>query len=451
MTTVYRIAQLLGRPQVRKLVVIALWLAAVAASAVRVWVMLRHPILPGEHYRISGDRYFGDFRDTVWTPGRFLLRGGNPYDPGTYLAANPWALPFSLYTPAWLLLAGVLAPLPYLVSVAVYQVLSLGVAVVMLRVICRWSLPTIADIAVPAGLLWMNIWYPGRGALSTQVGSVFAVLGIALVLRSLARPAPPSSGPADVQAPRPRSVIDRACAVGVALALVKAQFGAAVVVGFGFGRFREVWWGLVGLTLLSMPALILCAVAAGGPIEFARSVLRDLAVLNSNASPTGLAYPGQLRFDIIGQLARYGLVNPPLWLQAGVPLLAFAAALVAVRLTRDPLLVSAVVCTSILIGFYHSRYDLLLLFIPIAVGAGMVVRGELTSTAQRITVGALVLVVLHLHTVSAALIPGFDVRAGDTVDLVLVVIGLVGAMYSVLSTQRRSSGVDVMPKQPLVS
>jgi len=399
--------------------------------------MLSNPILPGESFRGS-DRYFLDFRDTIWTPGRFLLGGGNPYDPETYLAANPWALPFSLYTPAWLLLAGVLALLPYLVSVAVFQVLSLGVAVVMLRVICRWGLPTHADVAVPAGLLWMNIWYPGRGALSVQLGSLLAVLGVALVLRSLTRPEVPSSGPADADPPRRWTVVDRACAVGVALGLLKAQFGAVVLVGLAGGRHREVWRGIVGLALVSMPVLIVCTVAAGGPVEFVQSVLRDLAVLGSDAGPTGLSNPVQERFDLLGLLARYGLVDPPFWLDVGLPLLALAAALIAVRLTRNPLSVSTVVCTSILIGFYHGRYDLLLLFIPVAIGVGMAVRGELTSFAERIMVGALALVVLHLHSISTSVIPGFDLRAADTVDLVLILAGLACGMYSVLSTRRRS-------------
>jgi len=36
------------------------------------------------------------------------------------------------------------------------------------------------------------------------------------------------------------------------------------------------------------------------------------------------------------------------------------------------------------------------------------------------------------------LIPGFDLRAADTVDLVLIVTGLACGMYSTLSTRRRS-------------
>lgn len=444
MTTPRRIAQVLDRPAVRNRIVLGLWLVVAAVVAVRLSILFSNPILPGESFRGS-DKHFLDFRDTIWTPGRFMLEGGNPYDPDTYLTANPWALPFSLYTPAWLLLAAVLAPFPYLISVAIFQALSLGVAVVMLRILCRWAAPTLADVAVPIGLLWMNIWYPGRGAISVQLGSLLAVLGVALVLRSLTRPEAQDALPE--RAARPRAAFDPACAVGLALALLKAQFGAIVVVALVGRRHREVRWGVLGLVLASVPILILCTVSAGGPVEFVRAVLRDLALLTSAAAPTGLNYPGGGRVDLLGVLARYGLLDPPLWLQAVIPLLALAAIVIAIRLTRNPLAVSAVVCTSMLIGYYHGRYDLLLLFVPVVVGFGMVIRGQLRSVAEWITLAALTLVVLHLHTVSKSLVPGFDLLAADTVDLVLILAGLTGGMYSAVSARRRRS-TETQPTLP---
>ena len=436
MKTARRIAQVLDRPAVRNGIVLGLWLAAAAVVAVRLSILFSNPILPGEPYRGS-DGNFLDLRDTIWTPGRFMLEGGNPYDPNTYLTANPWALPFSLYTPAWLLLAAVLALLPYLVSVAVFQALSIGVAIVMLRILCRWGMPTLADVAVPAGLIWMNIWYPGRGAISVQLGSLLAVLGVVLVLRSLTRPET-QDAPVE-RAARPWAALDRACAVGVALALVKAQFGAIVLVALAGRRYREVLCGIIGLALASVPVLIVCTVAAGSPVEFVRSILRDLAVLTSDGAPTGLTFPGQERFELLGILARYGLIDPPLWLEAGVPILALAAVVLVIRLTRNPLAVSAVVSASMLVGYYHGRYDLLLLFVPVVVGFGMMIRGQLRSVAEWIVLVALTLVVLHLHTVSKSLIPGFDLLAQDTVDLVLILAGLTGGMYSAVSARRRRS------------
>jgi hypothetical protein len=99
--------------------------------------------------------------------------------------------------------------------------------------------------------------------------------------------------------------------------------------------------------------------------------------------------------------------------------------------------VSTVVCVSILIGIYHGTYDLLLLFVPVAVGIGMAVRGDLTSAAERIALVAQLLVVLHLQTVSTKVIPGFDTRLADTMNLLLMLTGLGCGLYSVVATRRR--------------
>ncbi|MFJ8811681.1 hypothetical protein [Amycolatopsis thermoflava] len=410
MAVAVRLGKPAGKTTARRWIVVVLWAFVAAAIAVRLSVMFAQPIRPGESFR-GAEGYFLDFRDTVWTPGRDLLSGENPYDPDTYLATYPWALPMSLYTPAWLTLAVPLAPLPYLFSVALFQVLSIGVAVVMLRILAKWSMPLLADFAVPLGLLWCNIWYPGRGAISVQLGSLLGVLGAVLILRSLAT-AKPGAG------------------WGVALVLIKVQFGVFALAAAVGGRLRSVWRGVLWLAVASVPVVVACTIAAGGPAGFVRSVLRDLAVLSSDVAPTGLSNPVQRRFDLLGQLARWGLTEPPAWLQIAVPLLAVVAVVFVVRATRRPLTVAAGIATAMLIGFYHAPYDLLVLFVPVALGIGMAVRGELTRTADRVAVDALTLVVLHLHTVSTKLIPGFDVRLADAVDLLLVAVGLAAALVS---------------------
>lgn len=418
----------------RRRIVLALWLVVAAAIALRLTVMLSSPILPGDPWRGSGTaRYFLDFRDTIWTPGRYLLSGGNPYDPVAYQAAYPWALAFSLYAPAWLLLAAALAPLPYLVSVAVFQVLSLIVAVVMLRVICRWTMPTIADFAVPAALLWMNVWYPGRGALSVQLTTLLAVLGTALVLRSVTLW--PDTDSASSLSSR---TYDRGVAIGVALSLLKPQFGAMALVGIAGGRARAVLRGVAVLALASLPVLIVCTAAAGGPMEFVRSVLRDLAIANSPDHPSGLAFPDQRRLDLLGQFARYGFVDPPAWLQIAVLIVGVVVLpILVLRLTRRPLPVAAVTCTAMLLGIYHGTYDLLVLFVPVAIGIGMALRGQLTRIADRIAAGALLVVVLHLQTISKRLIPGLDVRGADTVNLVLILVGLAAGLWGAAADRRQ--------------
>lgn len=410
----------------------ALWLVVAAAVGVRLGVTLSQPISVTGQPTSAG--YFLDFRDTVWWPGRYLLDGGNPYDPDTYLAEHPWALPFSLYTPAFLLFGVVLAPLPFIVSVALFQVISLAIAFVMLRVIWRWALPKWVDVAVPATLLWMNIWYPGRGTLSVQVGSLLAVLGVVLVLRSLTSP----DERADDQ-PRRRRRLDAGAAVGVALGLIKAQFGLILLAALAGGRHREVWRGVAGLALISLPVVIACSFAAGGPAEFVQSVVRDIQVLSSDAGPTGLSNPGQRRLDLLGQVARYGLVHPPGWLEPLILVLAAVAVVGVVRISRDPLVLSTVICTAILLGYYHGTYDLILLLVPVAVGIGRAVRRELVGPAQWIMAGSLTLVVLHLQTVSTSLLPGFDYRVADTVNLVLMMVALAAGLYAAVTARTRTA------------
>lgn len=427
MTTLSRARHVVTRPTVRRRIVLALWIVVAAVVALRLSVMFGQPIRPGESYR-GFEGYFLDFRNTIWTPGRFLLDGGNPYDPDAYLAENPWELPFSLYAPAWLGLAVILAPLPYLASVAVFQVLSIGVAIVLLRVLCKWAMPTMADLAVPVGLLWLNIWYPGRGAISVQLGSLLGVLGALLVLRSLSAQ---------------RSRVDRAAVLGVALSLVKVQFGVVALFALAGGRFREAWRGVLGMVLASVPIVVVCSLAAGGPIPFVRSVLRDFKVLSSDLAPTGLSNPVQRRFDLLGELARWGLTHPPAWLQIAILVPALAAVVFVVRRTRDPLALSTVLVTAMLIGVYHNPYDLVLLIIPVVVGIGMAVRGELTRTVDRVMVAAMALVVVHLHTVTTAVIPGFDVHLADTLDLALVGVALGCGLY-------RAAGAGWMPESSAV-
>lgn len=423
---------LLGRATLRKRLVVALWLAVAVAATARIGTMLADPILPGDQWQqFQSTRHFGDFREVVWTPGRHLLGGGNPYDPATYLVAHPWAQQFSPYPPVWLMLGVLLGPLPFLVSAAVFQVLALGVAVVALRVVCTWTLPRVADLAVPIGVLWLNIWYPGRGALAS-LGSVLVVLGVALVLRSVTRAA-------GVDGAGDRPGVDRACAAGVAIALVKPQFGVLVLlVAVLGGRFREAWRGVVAFVLACLPILIAVVVAAGGPVAFVGSLQRNLAHLSGVDSTGGLASPFQRRFDLLGGLAHFGLTEPPAWFSTAVPLVALGVVALVVRRTRDPFLVSTVVSTAVLLGFYHPWYDVVLMIVPVAVGIGMAVRGELSGIGARLVLGLSAFVVVHLHSVSAAVIPGLTSRGADTIDfVVVVVVFVVATACALVPTLRR--------------
>ncbi len=418
---------------VSRYLVAALWAIALAAAVARIAVMVSDPILPGDPWRTSTGE-FGDFRDVVWVPGNYVLDGGNPYDPGPYLADHPWAQQFSAYPPVWLVFGVLLGPLPYLVAAVVFQVMALGVAVAMLRTVARWLLPTVAPLAVPIGLFWVNVWYPGRGALAS-LGSVLAVLGVALVLRSVVS----GSGLRPVAgADRP---VDWACAAGIAFALVKPQFGVVVLaVAVAGGRFREAWRGVVALTVACLPLFAVVSVSAGGPVEVVRSVLRNQQNVWGPDTPGGLGSPFERRLDVFGAMADFGFVAPPGWLVGVVALAGVAVAVVAVRRTRDPFVLTAVVCGATMICFFHPWYDLLLLLVPVAAGTGMVLRRQLTDPVARIAFAGCAAVVLHLHTITTRVVPGLTPRLADEIDFAVLAVAIGFAVLALLRPAGRDAG-----------
>ena len=408
-----------GVHRVRRVVVWVLWAAALSAATIRVAGLLADPTLPGESWQKLHANLV-DFRDIIWVPGRHLLAGGNPYDPGPYLAAHPWAQEFDPYAPAWLLLAIVIAPLPFLVAATVYQALTTIVAVVLLRVLSRWVFPRAVDIAVPAGLLWLNLWYPGRGSMEGGA-SIIAVLGVALVLRSLCGADPATR------------LGSAGCSIGIALSLIKPQFGLPFTL-FALidRRWKDVLRGVALLFVASLPAIILCSVAAGGFAEFIQSILRDLAFANSPSAPTGLGSPYQLRVDVVGLVARYGWVDQPGWFEACVTGVALAAGVFAVCRTREPLALCATTSAACLLGFVHFPYDVVLIFLPFFVGLGTVITARRRPTPiEGLTILLSALVVAHVHRISMFLVPGLTPLGADTADSIMValllVLGLVGA------------------------
>ena len=72
----------------------------------------------------------------------------------------------------------------------------------------------------------------------------------------------------------------------------------------------------------------------------------------------------------------------------------------------------------------------------------MFLRGELTRAGDRVAVLASLGVILHLETVSTTLLPGFDYRDADTVNLLLLVVGLVAGLYTAWTVRRESRSAD---------
>lgn len=418
-------------PSLVPFIAVLLWHAVAVATVLRVVPLFESPMLPGVPWEDSNGNML-DFRSLIWAPGHVLLAGGNPYDPDSLLGTFPWTEEFDPYAPVWLLISAALAPLPYLVGAAVYQVLNIALAVVILWILLRRTMPSVVVVALPAALLWMNLWFPGRGAL--QSGSNLVVmLGVVLALRALLNNRDSQSSNVD----------DWWGAVGLALSLVKPQFGFAVLLAvLAERRWRMLWRGIATLFVASLPALIACVISAGGVVGFAESIGRDLARASSLDSAAGLHSPVSRRVDFLGLLARNG-VEPPTWVQAAVPLVAVALVVVLVLRARRPIGVATAVCALALLGLVHQPSDLVLAVVPLAVGLGVLVQHRTVVISDGVILAAWVVIVLHIHRVSTTLVPGLGERGADMIDSVALLIALGGAVASMWQTSTNRAELKV--------
>jgi hypothetical protein len=286
-------------------------------------------------------------------------------------------------------------------------------------------LPRAVDVAVPACLLWLNLWYPGRGSMEGGA-SILAVLGVALVLRALCRADPPTR------------LGGLGCSIGIALALIKPQFGLPFMLFALFGgRWRDVLRGVAGLFVASLPVIVACSIAAGGFVQFIQSVLRDLAFASSPDAPTGLASPFQRRVDVVGLAARHGWLDQPGWFTGAVTTMALAAGVIAVLRAREPLALCATTSAACLLGFVHFPYDIVIIFLPFVVGVGTVITsGRRPPPITALMIVLCALVVAHVHRVSAFLLPSATPLGADTADSIMIALLLVVALISVLTSPR---------------
>jgi hypothetical protein len=424
--TVARIDRLLSDPP--RLLVVGAWAVAIMAWALTLVVQYLHPVLPGDSWQSQG--HLVDFRDTVWVPGRFLWSGGNPYDTPALLSTYPWTQGLPVYAPEWFLLAAPLSLLPYLVANVVYQVVGLAVAIVLVRLILRWTLPRYVAIGIPVGVLWFCVWAAGRYALA-NVSTALVVLGLVLALRGvwLARSDP--TGP-----------MRAATACGVALTLLKPTYGLLVVVVVIAGRrFDAAWRGVLAMLVASLPALVASVIASGGPSGFVAALLRNLDWSTSPDAATGLSSPFNVSIDFVSQLARLGSV-PPGWVQLAVPLVACAAAAWVARRAQTLLVLTAGVTTLLLLGFVHQFYDLIALLLPFAVGLGCVVDGRMNGRIGYLIWILAALPTLHIHRLTTAVVPGLTTTAADRFDTTVMLIACVASVATTLRRDPSAAHLD---------
>lgn len=410
------------------------WLVALTALT---WLQIyrwQDPTLPGMSWQEP--HQLGDFRDTIWVPGQYLLSGGNPYDTPSYVAAHPWAQEFNLYAPVWLVLSVGLSLLPFSVATAVYLALGAAGAAGFLWVTLRLVAPHWVRFGVPLGLVWFALWSPSRYALQNG-GTWLVLLGCVLVLDGLTRPAPADR---------------RRIAVGVALALIKPQFGVPLLVfALAAGRRDAVWRGVVGLAVASLPAGVACVVAAGGIGEFVDGVRANLAYSSSPDSPTGLASPFNGRIDVLGMAARLGAVDQPGWAALAVLVVSLAVGAFVVRRAGSPLAVIGAAAALTLLAVVHQPYDVVILVLPAVLGlAGAVAQRSSTGRlrpprAEVLAWVAAAVPVLHLHGLSVRLVPGLGRLGADLIDVAALLLAVLAGL---VACRRAGSPQDRRLREP---
>ena len=410
-----------ARPAANRIAIAMAWTIAIVGLVVtwRTWLTdLTYPGMPWQD-----PHEMSDFRDTVWIPGRWLLTGGNPYDPGPYLAANPGSQEFDPYAPAWLLLSAAFAPLPFTAAAAAYLVLGAVLAVVLVRLLLRWADPRLLALGTPIGLIWLELWSPGRYSLQNG-GTLLIVVGWVLVMRALVR-RQASFG-----------------ALGLALVLLKPQFGLPLIVVLVVaGRWRTAVSGLLLLVAASVPALTICVIAAGGPVGFLESIGRLLSYATSADAATGLLSPFNGRIDLLGLLGRFGVAAPG-WAQLLVGLLATAAACLFAR-RGSPITMTAGISAVVLLGLVHQPYDAVIMLTPVVIGlpAAMArlaatehlrvarrfpIEGHAPLHGRELVVWALAAVpVIHLHRVTTLVVSKTGADLVDVAALTLCTLAVL--------------------------
>jgi hypothetical protein len=275
-----------------------------------------------------------------------------------------------------------------------------------------------------------------------NVSTALVVLGVVLVLRGVWLRRTAGATLDD----RKHALATGATSVGVALSMLKPQFGLVmVVVAVAGRRWDATWRGILGLTLASAPVLVACAVASGGVSGFVDGIRSNLARSTSAESAAGLTSPLNVSIDLLGQIGRFG-IDPHPAVRVAVPLVALAVAAWLVVRSRSLIVLTAGVTTTLLLGFIHQFYDLLVLVLPLCVGIGWIADRRGASRLDRCRWLFAAFPTVHVHRVSTNAIPGLTTTAADRIDTSVLLIALVLCLAAtVRPSSRRPAHVGLGP------
>lgn len=370
--------------------------------------------------RVRGDG--NDFVVAIWAPMRALIHGVDPFS-GQHMIdgidARHVAAP--LYAPLLYVVH-----LPALVaSQATARTASGFLAVVLLWI----AVTLLLTPTTPAG--WLGVALIGSITLSTMAMhnvidlgqfTTWQLFGLALAIFAT------------------RTQRPWIAAVGIALAALKIQLALPLAVGLVLvGHRRLVARAAVVLAIGSVPGAIAAVVAAGGPIDLARSLADNYRIYNKLPF-NDVASPASTRIDALAVLSR--LSGPALGgLLWSLLLFVLAAALAAVALepvrrgvVARPLedaRVWWIVLALAIVPLYHQPYDPLFAVVPIALlcrswpELGRRTRWLLAGAGAALTVAELLGTLANQRRIVDAL--SVSSHSVETLFFVLPTMLLVGA------------------------
>lgn len=261
------------------------WLAVAAAVVYFILRLFETAVAEGqgEPWPLFG---FIDFRDTIYSPTRYLLAGHNPYNLPEYLQSHPNQQPFNVYLPLQFILFGWLALLPRDVAIVVFTLVNVTVLCWLVREGTQAARSASSFAARHA--IWVLPWLlflfvsRGPGFMTIRQGQIAVLLAAAAWLAI-------------------QPAYARWRWIGLTVALIKPQVGLSVaLVLVAQRRWRDLILGGVAAAVLSLVPLFAVIRSAGGIGPFIDSVIQNLRYSMSDSAFLSSPVDVATTLDLIG-------------------------------------------------------------------------------------------------------------------------------------------------------
>jgi hypothetical protein len=320
--------------------------------------------------RLSASWALNDFHSVIYYPVRALVDGVNPYDSAPYRARYPDADTFPPFLPGTLLLHLPFGILPLALAELAYVAFSIGLIVLVGRVVVRANGVTSWASALFAAAL-LTLSRPGQWNLLLGQVTLQVVLLSWVALR-FAQRTPWLSG----------------------LALGAATFKPTFALPIGAlmlarGNVKAVGAGVLFALALNLPVAAILEHRAGALQLLAQDPGRpyDSWTGRSDSAPRWSFY----RIDLVALVGR--IAGRPLShrVELTITILVLAVAALLIRRMRGSETTSgyqplseAIICIATLLCVHHLDYDLLLLALPLAALVYRRTPGLLENSAVRL-------------------------------------------------------------------